>query len=192
MTSNFQLKQTASVISNQLPVLNNIDGVKLSVSCFGWQWASTSPASTGTRLELQTVPEKLISNSDFFWSSTHPSYIPCVWGVGGCMHVYLRACMCLCMHVGGWVWCSINTNYNAVFIFEVLCIHFCSCKALVREIPHSWAIQAGLLTPLTFARHRLSPLATFTSGACFLHSGRRWRWICEFYTANFKGIFGGP
>ena len=27
-----------------------------------------------------------------------------------------------------------------------------------------WAIQAGLLTPLTFARHRLSPLAVFTSG----------------------------
>ena len=28
-----------------------------------------------------------------------------------------------------------------------------------------WAIQAGLLTPLTFAQHRLSPLAAFTSGA---------------------------
>ena len=25
-----------------------------------------------------------------------------------------------------------------------------------------WAIQAGLLTPLTFARHRLSPLDAFT------------------------------
>ena len=36
-----------------------------------------------------------------------------------------------------------------------------------------WAIQAGLLTPLTFARHRLSPLAAFTSGAYFLHNGRR-------------------
>ena len=36
-----------------------------------------------------------------------------------------------------------------------------------------WAIQAGLLTPLTFAQHRLSPLAAFTSGAYFLHSGRR-------------------
>ena len=30
---------------------------------------------------------------------------------------------------------------------------------------HYWAIQAGLLTPLTFARNRLSPLAAFTSGA---------------------------
>ena len=36
-----------------------------------------------------------------------------------------------------------------------------------------WAIQTGLLTPLTLARHRLSPLAAFTSGAYFLHTGRR-------------------
>ena len=36
-----------------------------------------------------------------------------------------------------------------------------------------WAIEAELLTPLTFARHRLSPLAAFTSGAYFLHNGRR-------------------
>ena len=36
-----------------------------------------------------------------------------------------------------------------------------------------WAVQAGLLTPLTLARHRLNPLAAFTSGAYFLHSGRR-------------------
>ena len=34
------------------------------------------------------------------------------------------------------------------------------------------AIQAGLLTPVTFARHRLSPLAAFTSSVYFLHSGR--------------------
>ena len=30
-----------------------------------------------------------------------------------------------------------------------------------------WAIQVGLLTPLTFAWHRLSPFAAFTSSACF-------------------------
>ena len=36
-----------------------------------------------------------------------------------------------------------------------------------------WVVQAGLLTPLTFARHRLSPLAAFTSGAYFLHNGRQ-------------------
>ena len=36
-----------------------------------------------------------------------------------------------------------------------------------------WAVQVGLLTPLTFDRHHLSPLAAFTSGAYFLHNGRR-------------------
>ena len=36
-----------------------------------------------------------------------------------------------------------------------------------------WAVQVGLLTPLTFAQHHLSPLAAFTSGAYFLHNGRR-------------------
>ena len=41
--------------------------------------------------------------------------------------------------------------------------------------PCYWAIQAGLLTPLTFARRRLSPLAAFTSGAYFhhIHNGRQ-------------------
>ena len=52
--------------------------------------------------------------------------------------------------------------------------------------------QAELLTPLTFARHRFSPLAAFTSGAYFLHSGKRWQWISKFYTASFKGIFWRP
>ena len=47
----------------------------------------------------------------------------------------------------------------------------------------------GLLTPLTFARHRLSPLASFTSSAYFLHNGRRWQWACELYTASCKGVF---
>ena len=36
-----------------------------------------------------------------------------------------------------------------------------------------WAVQAGLLTPLTFALHRLSPLAAFTSGAYFFRNERR-------------------
>ena len=36
-----------------------------------------------------------------------------------------------------------------------------------------WTIQAGLLTPLTFVRHCLSPLAAFASSAYFLHNGRR-------------------
>jgi len=52
-----------------------------------------------------------------------------------------------------------------------------------------WAVQAGLLSLMTFTRHRLSPLAAFTSGAYFLQNGRRWQWICEVYTAYFKGFF---
>ena len=49
-----------------------------------------------------------------------------------------------------------------------------------------------ILTPLTFAWHCLSPLAVFTSSAYFLHNERQWQWICGFYRANFKGIFGDP
>ena len=66
-----------------------------------------------------------------------------------------------------------------------------SIKTSFSALPVYWAIQAGLLTPLTFARHRLSPLAAFTSGAYFLHNGRQWQWIWEFYIANVKGIFWG-
>ena len=33
-----------------------------------------------------------------------------------------------------------------------------------------WAVQAGLLTSLTFAQHCWSPLSAFTSGVYFLHS----------------------
>ena len=38
------------------------------------------------------------------------------------------------------------------------------------EVYIYWAVQAGLLTPLTFARHRLSHFAAFTSSAYFLHN----------------------
>ena len=55
------------------------------------------------------------------------------------------------------------------------------CSLNDKEVLHSVAsaacqyraVQAGLLTPLTLARHRLSTLAAFTSGAYFLHNGRR-------------------
>ena len=33
--------------------------------------------------------------------------------------------------------------------------------------------SGGVVNSLDFARHRLSPLAAFTSGAYFLHNGRR-------------------
>ena len=41
------------------------------------------------------------------------------------------------------------------------------------SLPRYWAVQAGLLTPLTFAWHRLNPLAAFNSGAYFIHNGRQ-------------------
>ena len=70
---------------------------------------------------------------------------------------------------------------------------YCYCCYLLSIfVTAHWAVQAGLLTPLTFARDLLSFLVAFTSGAYFLHSGRWWQRICEFYTANFKDIFWGP
>ena len=78
-----------------------------------------------------------------------------------------------------------------VNVRERTCIYVRRWAYIVCLVPVYWVIQAGLLTPLTFAQHRLSPLAAFTSGVYFLHNGRRWQWICEFYIANFKGIFGG-
>ena len=49
----------------------------------------------------------------------------------------------------------------------------CCAVLCYKSMDHYWAIRAGLLTPLTFARHRLRPLAAFTSGAYFLHNGKR-------------------
>ena len=90
-------------------------------------------------------------------------------------------CMWLCMKWHGSWLCGVRRTCRdgSSFMWHQPCQHY-------------WAIQAGLLTRLTFARHRLSPLTAFTSGAYFLHNGRRWQWICEFYTANFKGIFWRP
>ena len=71
------------------------------------------------------------------------------------------------------------------------------CKILTLS---SWNIKklatplgdsGGVVNSLGFCRHPLRPLASFISGAYFLHNGRRWQWICKFYTANIKSIFGG-
>ena len=51
-----------------------------------------------------------------------------------------------------------------------------SARLQLQKCKSIWAVSGGgLLTPLTFARHRLSPLAAFTSGAYFLHNGRQWQ-----------------
>ena len=61
----------------------------------------------------------------------------------------------------------------------IVLLHCCRLRAFVYTIQSCtmsrdyWAVQAELLTSLTFARHRLSPLAAFTSRAYFLHNG--WR-----------------
>ena len=67
---------------------------------------------------------------------------------------------------------------------EKLCIDKVARKALWRQDSRKkhppdaemerfcWAVQVGMLTPLTFAQHRLRPLAAFTSGANFLHNER--------------------
>ena len=47
-------------------------------------------------------------------------------------------------------------------------------------------VKAGLLIPLIFTWHRLSPLAVFTSGAHFVHKWRQWQSIREICSANFK------
>ena len=39
---------------------------------------------------------------------------------------------------------------------------------------------------LDFSRHRLSPLAVFSSPSYHLHNGRWWQWIPEVYSANLK------
>ena len=82
------------------------------------------------------------------------------------------------MH-GSEIWC-IRSLVNSVLVhsvgaqFDPLIIKSSMLNKLTDEMSQKcyWAIQAGLLTPLTFAWHRLSPLAAFTSGAYFLHSGR--------------------
>ena len=68
----------------------------------------------------------------------------------------------------------VNTQHSlpeAELHTQLIQICFLVCASV--DPADCWAIQAGLLTPLTFARHRLSPLAAFTSSAYFLHNGRR-------------------
>ena len=67
--------------------------------------------------------------------------------------------------------CIVGTDIHMLG-FEETC-GFRSSGAVFAPGTWMWAVQAGLLTPLTSVRHRLSPLAAFTSGAYFLHNGRR-------------------
>ena len=53
----------------------------------------------------------------------------------------------------------------------------------------SWVVHAGLLTPLTFARHHLSPLAAFTFGVYFLHNESGDSEFANFTLPTLKAFF---
>ena len=57
---------------------------------------------------------------------------------------------------------------------------------------HYWAGQAGLLTPLTFNRHRSSPLAVSTSGATFFTIEGGDSEFAKFAVPHFLKHFKGP
>ena len=50
--------------------------------------------------------------------------------------------------------------------------HFHKWKSFTIIILVYGAVRVGLLIPLTFAQHHLSPLTAFTSGTYFLHNAR--------------------
>ena len=52
--------------------------------------------------------------------------------------------------------------------------------------------SGGVVNSLDFCPASLKSLGCFYFQCVFLHNGRRRQWICKFFTANFKGIFGGP
>ena len=67
--------------------------------------------------------------------------------------------------------CAVHVcSFNEKKLNNVLPLQFLQPQATAY-----WVVQAGLLTPLTFTRHRLSHVAVFTSGAYFLYNGRRWQ-----------------
>ena len=66
------------------------------------------------------------------------------------------------------------SNY-ALSDYSVPCLTMLCLTVLCLTGPCLLGDSGGVVTVLllTFARHRLSPLAAFTSGAYFLHSGRQ-------------------
>ena len=69
--------------------------------------------------------------------------------------------------------CISCTEGYCTDFFDFLYKCFVSVLLQLLQIALYWTVQARLLTPSTFTRHRLSPLAAFISGAYFLHNGRR-------------------
>ena len=80
--------------------------------------------------------------------------------------------------------CKASHSFSAAYDWSTVGLHgrkrvqySCSGKAFRAHLEVRlstnvfWAVQAGLLTPLTFAQHRLSPLAAFSYSVYFLHNG---------------------
>ena len=65
-----------------------------------------------------------------------------------------------------------NDNANSLLTAIMTVLIAYRHIAIVTVLIAYWAVQAGLLTPLTFAWHCLSLLAAFTSSVDFLHNGR--------------------
>ena len=120
-----------------------------------------------------------------------------LWSVlSACIYLchWLWSVLSACIYLCHWLWSVLTllvyiplSFVSSVFICIYLChclwsvLCLCTLLSLISSLytflslvsSLYWAVQVGLLTPLTFARHHLSPLATFTSGAYFLHNG--WR-----------------
>ena len=86
------------------------------------------------------------------------------------MYIYHALINTLSAHM---IHVSLNVFYTHVEHNPSKTLAINNLVSLYSVVSVYWAVQAGLLTPLTFARHRLSPLAAFTSGAYFLHNGKR-------------------
>ena len=71
-----------------------------------------------------------------------------------------------CMFVIISLWVAVTNAVAVLLLLKSERLH------AVFSVCARWAVQAELLTPLTFAQHRLSPLAAFTSSAYFFHNGR--------------------
>ena len=86
------------------------------------------------------------------------------------MYIYHALINTLSAHM---IHVSLNVFYTHVEHNPSKTLAINNLVSLYSVVSVYWAVQAGLLTPLTFVRHRLSPLAAFTSGAYFLHNGKR-------------------
>ena len=123
-----------------------------------------------------------------------------------CAITFLYTHFCVCASFCAHVYVG-SEEYSIMFWVFFVCVGFmctittstcfCFCKAWHAH-PCQWdtALLGGsgrVVNSLDFCPALLKSLGCFASGKWdFLHNGKQWQWICEFYTANFKVIFGGP